>query len=251
MDGRRIKEFLSLPVILDEKWQGGVATLADLIGIPADETTSRLGLILWRGVPSELVHAKPIMLDAVDAFEQFVDAMLEFSEEYEFPYRPAEIDCNDRKFAEDLNRYLDGSETVVHYRAKMGEWNTVLRDLAEHVQSEAPLPLPSLREAGCSDDQLREYADAAAEFYRAKLWEVLDDTDLIKIETPKPPRMMKHAVVLGAGSQSYGLDFYQDDEDHYGLMAREIDPRQMSIFSFIYESPADVGSKGGRSVEGT
>ena len=90
---------------------------------------------------------------------------------------------------------------------------------------------------------VREFAAAAAEFYRAKLWEVLDDTDLIKIETPRPPRLMKHAVVLGAGSQSYGLGLYQDDEDHYALMAQEADPRQMSLFSFVYESPADVVSE--------
>ncbi len=243
MDGRMLKEFLSLPVNPDEKWQGGVATLADLMGIPADEAPSRIGLILWRGVPSELVHAKPVMSDADDAFDQFVDTMLEMSVEHDFPYRPAQIDCNDRQFADDLNRHLDGSGTVVHYRAKMGDWNTVVRELAEHVQSVAPPSLPSLREVGCSDDQLREYAAASAEFYRAKLWEVLDDTDLIKIETPKPPRVMKHAVVLGAGSQSYGLGFYQDDEGHYGLMAQDIDPRQMSLFSFVYESPADVGSE--------
>lgn len=90
------------------------------------------------------------------------------------------------------------------------------------------------------DEQVREFAAAAAEFYRTKLWEVLDDTDLIKIETPRPPRFMKHAVVLGADSQNYGLGLYQDDEDHYALMAQETDPRQMSLFSFVYESPADV-----------
>ena len=242
MDGRLLKEFLSLPVNPDETWQGGVATLSDLMGIPPVEAPSRIGLILWRGVPSELVHAKPVMSDADDAFDQFVDTMLELSEEHEFPYRPAQIDCNDRQFADDLNRHLDGSGTVVHYRAKMGDWNTVVRELAEHVQSVAPPSLPSLREAGCSDEQLREYAAAAAELYRAKLWEVLDDTDLIKIETPRPPRLMKYAVVLGAGAQSYGLGLYQDDEDHYGLMAQEIDPRQMNLFSFVYESPPNVAS---------
>ncbi len=243
MDGRMLKEFLSLPVNPDEKWEGGVATLADLMGIPADEAPSRIGLILWRGVPSELVHAKPVMSDAPEAFDQFVDTMLELSVEHEFPYRPAQIDCNDRQFADDLNRHLDGSGTVVNYRAKMGDWNAVVRELAEHVQSAAPPQMPSLREAGCSDEQLREFASAASEFYRAKLWEVLDDTDLIKIETPRPPRLMKHAVVLGAGSQSYGLGLYQDEEDHYGLMAQEIDPRQMTLFSFVYESPADVASE--------
>ena len=150
-------------------------------------------------MPSELVHAKPVMPDADGGFDRFVDTMLELSEEHEFPYRPAQIDCNDRQFAEELNRHLDGSGTVVHYRAKMGEWNAVIREMVDHLQSATPPPLPSLRESGCSDEQIREFATAAAEFYRVKLWEVLDDIDLIKIEMPRPPRLMKHAVVLGAG----------------------------------------------------
>jgi hypothetical protein len=88
MDGQSLTEFLSLPVKSDETWQGGVAKLSDLMGIPPQAALSRTGLILWRCVPSELVHAEPVMPDAVGGFDQFVDAMLELSEEHEFPYRP-------------------------------------------------------------------------------------------------------------------------------------------------------------------
>lgn len=98
------------------------------------------------------------------------------------------------------------------------------------------------REAGCSDEQIREFAAAASEFYQAKLWETLDDVDLIKIETPKPPRHLRYAVVLGAGGQSYGLGLYKDADDHYSLMAQTADPHRLSLFSFAYESPADAAS---------
>ena len=243
MDGRLLKEFLSLPVNPDETWQGGVATLSDVMGIPTEEAPSKIGLILWRCMPSEFVHAKPVMSNADEIFDQFFGTMLELPEEHELLYRPAHINCNDRQFADELNRHLDGSGTIVQYRTKMGEWNAILKEMVEHVLSAAPPPLPTLREAGCSDQQLREFAAAAAEFYRATLWEVLDDTDLIKIETPRPPRLMKYAVVLGAGSQSYGLGLYQDEEDHYALMAQEADPRQMNLFSFVYESPTYVASE--------
>lgn len=80
--------------------------------------------------------------------------------------------------------------------------------------------MPSLRDAGCTEQQIREFADAAAAFYRAKLWDYLDDIDLVEIETPKPPRYLKHAVVLGAAAETYGLGFYDDAEDHYDLMAQ-------------------------------
>ena len=242
MDRKSFAEFLSLPVNPDEAWQGGVAELAELMGMPPEESSSRMGLILWRCMPSEFVHARPTIPDAGSPFNQFVDTMLELSEKHDFRYRPARIDCNDRHFADELNRQLDGSGTVVHYRAKMGEWNAVIRDMVDHLQSAAPPPLPSLRQAGCTDEQIGQFGAAAADFYRAKLWELLDDTDLIKIETPKPLKYLKYAVVLGAGSHSYGLGFYNDAEDHYGLMAQQADPRQMSLYSFVYERPADVAS---------
>jgi tetratricopeptide (TPR) repeat protein len=243
MDRLSLTDFLALPVNPEETWQGGVVKLSELMGIPPEQAPIQMGLILWRGVPSELVHAKPVMPDADDAFDTFLGAMLELSEEHEFPYRPAEIDCNDRRFAEELNRRLADSGTVVHYRAKIGAWDAIVREMFDVLQSAGPPPLPSLREGGCSDEQLREFAAASAEFYRAKPWDVLDDTDLIKIHTPRPPRFMKHVVVLGAGSQSYGLGLYQDDEDHNALMSQQADPRQMSLFSFLYENPANVSAE--------
>jgi tetratricopeptide (TPR) repeat protein len=242
MDGQSLTDFLSLPVNPQETWQGGVATLADLMGLPLGNASSRMGLILWRSMPSELVHARPMMADDNDAFDQFVSAMLELSEEHEFSYRPAQIECNDRRLADELSRRLEGSGTAVRCQAKMDGWKAVLNDLAEHLMPTASPPLPSLREAGCSDEQIREFAAAAAEFYQAKLWETLDDVDLIKIESPKPPRHLRYAVVLGAGAQSYGLGLYEDAEDHYALMAQTADPRQLGLFSFAYESPADVAS---------
>lgn len=242
MDGHNLAEFLSLPVNPDEVWQGGVARLAELMDVPPDRSPSSAGLILWRCEPSQFVHARPMFPDGASPVEQLVEAMLELSEGRQSSCRPARIDCNDRRLVDELSRQFEGSGTVVHFRATMGEWIAVLRDLAEHLESAVPPPLPSLREAGCTDEQIAQFAAAAADFYRAKLWDLLDDTDLIKIETPKPPRNMKYAVVLGAGGQSYGLGLYKNAEDHHGLMAQRIDPRRLSLFSFNYESPADVTS---------
>ena len=43
MDGQSLTEFLSLPVKPDETWQGGVAKLSDLMGIPPEEAPSQIG----------------------------------------------------------------------------------------------------------------------------------------------------------------------------------------------------------------
>ena len=99
---------------------------------------------------------------------------------------------------------------------------------------------PSLRDAGCSDEQIREFAHAAAAFYRARPWDLLDDADLIKVESPKPPRYLKYAVVLGAGSQAYGLGFYNNPEDHYDLRSQQVDPMELSLFSLSFDPPGEV-----------
>lgn len=242
MNNDLLRDFLALPVSSQDTWQGGVAAVPEMMQMP-EGASHPFRIILFRCKRRGLIHGCPLMPDAGDALEPFIETMLEFSAKpAERRFRPSQIDCNDRQLVKRLNELLHGSGTEVCYRAKMGEWNTVIGEMVEHFQSSGPPTLPSLRDAGCSDEQIKQFAAAAAEFYRTKLWELLDDTDLIKIESPHPPQFMKFAVVLGAASQCYGLGLYRDDQDHYALMAQRTDPRQLSLFSFAYESPADVAS---------
>ena len=73
--------------------------MTDVLGIPgADETV----LVLWRSASTELVHAKPLSLAGKSRLEGLVEVMLEFSTEYDFPFRPVRIECNDRELARGL-----------------------------------------------------------------------------------------------------------------------------------------------------
>jgi tetratricopeptide (TPR) repeat protein len=242
MDRHSLAKFLKLPVNPRETWQGGVVTLAKLLGIPPEQVPDQSGIVLWRCSLSEFLHSRPVLADADDAFDEFIETMLELSEMPDVASRPGQIESNNQRFAEKLNEYLQGSGTVVKYQVHMDDWNAEVRKATNHMRSVAPTRLPSLRAVGCGDKQIREFADAASEFYRAKLWELLDDNDLIQIEKPKPPRGMKYATVMGAGGQSYGLGFYPKDKDHYDLMAGNVDPRRLNLGSLIYESPDNVAS---------
>jgi hypothetical protein len=57
-------------------------------------------------------------------------------------------------------------------------------------------------------ERLRAYADAAAAFYRSVPWKHLANADLLVVESPAPPRGMKHAVVLGNAGEQFGLGFF-------------------------------------------
>ncbi len=170
-----------------------------------------MAMVLWRSTSSDLVHAKPILLAGESRLNGFVEVMLELYAAHDFPFRPSQIECNDRELADGLSELVRGSGTNASFVTEMAEWNAVLQDMAEHLGSAGPA-IPSLMDVGCTEQQIREFADAAAAFYRAKLWDYLDDIDLIKIESPKPPRYLKNAVVLGAASETYGLGFYDDAE---------------------------------------
>ena len=207
MTKRGLDTFLSLPVNSDETWQGGIIPMADVLGIPPAEDADETAMVLWRSTSSELVHAKPISLAGEGRLNGFVEVMLELNTALEFPVRPVQIECNDPELTDGLNDLLRDSGTTAVLVPEMTEWNAVLQDMTEHFGLAGP-PIPSLMDVGCTEQQIREFADAAAAFYRAKLWDYLDDIDLIKIETPKPPRHLKNAVVLGAASETHGLGFY-------------------------------------------
>lgn len=244
-----LSRILSLPINSDEYWEGGVLAMADVFGMPPtkDQHGNEMMLVLWRSSTTELVHARPLVvsLGARDALlDEFVDSLLEFYDLHEFPFQPASIKCNDEDLAARLSQASGDSGPDVNYEPNMPAWNEVLIDLANQLtENQGPAEaMPSLVDSGCSEIQIREYAIAAASFYRARLWDYLDDIDLIECEFPKPPKDMRYAVVLGAGSQTYGLGFYSDAEDHYDMMAQRADPSELSLMSLTYESTAEVNS---------
>ncbi len=238
MNTRLLKKFLSLPVNADETWQGGIVSMSDVLGMPPAREADEIAMVLWRSTSSELVHGKPVSLANETRLDAFVEGMLELSSEHEFPFRPARIECNHPELADGLSDLLGDAGTTAAV-AEMREWHAVLEDLAEHFDAAGP-PIPSLADVGCTEPQIEEFAVAAAAFYRARLWDHLDDVDLIKIESPRPPCCLKYAVVLGAASETYGLGFYDDPEDHYDLMAQRADPRELRLFSLTFDNPADV-----------
>ena len=89
---------------------------------------------------------------------------------------------------------------------------------------------------GVTVDQLRSFADAAADFFRARLWLHLCDDDLIRIHTPQAPPGMRFAVVLGAGREVYGLGFYATAEEHYRLRNRRSGWQDLPLWQLSYDS---------------
>lgn len=87
-------------------------------------------------------------------------------------------------------------------------FDQVVAEMATTVGTQAD-GLPGLLDSrGVTIERVREFADAAASFYKAAPWRCLSDSDLIHVETPQPPPGMACFVVLGAGRSTYGLGLY-------------------------------------------
>ena len=245
-----LRPILSLSVNSDESWEVGVVSMAELFGVTLsrDQFGEDMMLVLWRSSSTEMVHARPLMLrdgDRDTVLDEVLQSLLEFHHLHDFPFRPASIQCNDEDLVSGLSKFVGNTGTDVNYAPDMHAWNAMLADLANQMSEEfGPAePMPSLADSGFDEDQIREFAETAANFYQTRLWNYLDDTDLIEFESPKPPREMRFAVVLGAGSQTYGLGFYSDPEDHYDMMAQRADPRELSLMSLTYDAPDEVNSE--------
>jgi len=130
------------------------------------------------------------------------------------PFRTDAIECNDAAMTNGLRDLLSDLGTEVRFVEQMPEWDCTLRDFQQHTVTVAAPP-PALADIDCAEQQMREFA--AAVYYHARLWELLDDNEHIQIKTPKPPRGFKFATVLGSGGQTYGLGFYHDDEESLRL----------------------------------
>lgn len=227
----RIERLLEYPVEPQAEWQGGVFDFGDLAGGAfVDSPMSAAKMVLWVSRESQLVHGKPSS-DGTP-LELLILELLEFAESQKFGYRPARICVTDEALASHLQEQFAGSGTTVTWNADPDFWCEVKANMANHMLD--GVAAPSLADSDCSVLQIRAFAEAAAAFYRARLWEYLDDTDLLRIQTPKPPEYLKHATVLGAGRREFGLGFYESTETHWDMRAQRLNMDAIEVFSLTF-----------------
>lgn len=168
---------------------------------------------LWVNVESGLVYTDPdAFLSAdQDPLDAALKALVEFVEQLtQGRACPQRIEVRDPELAEYLRSHLAGTGMDVQLQDQLPELEAAAADLTEMVESTGSGPPSLLDSRGVTVERIRAFAEAAAEFYRAAPWHHLSDSDLLEVESPKPPRGMACFVVLGAGRSTYGLGLYPD-----------------------------------------
>ncbi|EAQ81375.1 tetratricopeptide repeat protein [Blastopirellula marina] len=227
----RLERLLNYPVEPQAEWQCGVFDFSDLAGGAfADSPMSAAKMVLWVSRERELIHGKPSIDGA--PLDLLILELLEFTELHKLEYRPARICVTDQALASQLNANFAGSGTTVTWNVEPDFWCEVKESMGEHMRG--TMAAPSLAESGCSLLQIHAYAEAAAAFYRARPWQYLDDADLLQVQTPKPPKHLKHVTVLGAGRQEFGLGFYDSSATHWDMLAQRLNMDLIEVFSLTF-----------------
>ncbi len=117
----------------------------------------------------------------------------------------------------------------------------MLAQMAEHM---APSPIPSpMKQPEVSVERMAAFADAAAIFHAAALWDKLHDDDVIEIARPKAPKGMKLCSIMGAAKQVQGIAFYGDWNAYDQMQSSDGDMEKMTRtphWAMMFYSPNEM-----------
>ena len=155
-----------------------------------------------------LVHPGQLDPGNCEPGQLMLRAFVEFVEQTCDGICPDQIEVSDPALAEYLRDLLPAVGIEVRLVERLAALEPALRSLLDYVGAQAAEPPSLVAARGMTVERVRSFADAAAAFYRAAPWRYLTDSDLIRVEVPKPPRGMGLLVVLGAGRSTFGLVAY-------------------------------------------
>jgi tetratricopeptide (TPR) repeat protein len=205
-----------LPQRPGEVWQGGITRLplwvrADEDGLPDPVRSWAAG---WVSLRTRAVFLSEGYTQAEGQSDALLDALVDLAYDKKLAgYRPAKVQVCDPALAESLHEKLLGSDIAVERIERSFILDRSLTDAAEASRPYYPMPCGPMDTEGVTVEMMRAFAAAAAEFYRARPWEILANDDLIVLESPTVESGLRHACVLGASGDLIGLGFHESLED--------------------------------------
>ena len=164
---------------------------------------------LWADLKSGAIHTDAMLAPEEDSLRATLETLGGFVEKLMGNRAcPQRLEVCDSDLAEYLRQHLGATGIEVQLVDQLPMLEAAVAEMSDMLDAQADGPPSLLDSRGMTIERVRAFADAAAAFYRAAPWRYLSDTDLIQIESPKPPRGMTCFVVLGAGRSVYGLGLY-------------------------------------------
>ncbi|MGV3484973.1 MAG: tetratricopeptide repeat protein [Planctomycetaceae bacterium] len=241
----QLKRFADLPIAPDMQWHGAVLSAADLgVNLPgahADHLVSEgVAFALWSSSEADVVHA---VSDLAAPFDILVRGLTEFAVDKFSGTRPARLAVAlSEDLAGRLANELAGSGTTVEFDGDSPVIARLTASLGDYLSGHATAGVsrPTISAAGCSEVLLRDYAVAAAAFYRSSVWRYFSEYDLLQVDSPRAPRKLKHFTVLGEGGVEYGLGLYSSKDTQWSLYNAELDRPKFNLASVTFDRTHDV-----------
>lgn len=203
-------------------WQGGLVRLPTWVGEPG-ETPFRVWAGAWVSLKTGLVHIGEVARGSDTTLQQALDAFAAFALDRTVAgYLPERVEVAGADVAGFLTQALSPLGVAVAQREDLRALQGMLQEFAR-AQGAGDPPPGVLDPPGVTVERVASFAEAARLFYEAAPWRHLTDEDLIRVEEPRGPAEMSHAVVLGNGGQEFGLLLFERPAFHEALLEEEGD----------------------------
>ena len=221
----QVERLKQLPQRTKETWQGGLTRLPMWVQEP-DQEPYRPWIAGWISIKTRLIHTSEPREPQEKTLEMALNTLADFACNKELAgYRPGKIEVKDSALAEHLGRLLAEVGIEVEQRKKLFTFDQMIANLAECVKGRPPVP-DALDVKGVTVELMWAFADAAAQYYRAKPWQHLVNDDLVEVESPFVDASLRYLSVLGAGGMTFGLGFYDSVLQFESLVEQE-DPTSL------------------------
>lgn len=214
-----IERFCRLPKMPGEVWQGGLVRLPAWIENGPDGKPYRPWAAIWVSLRTGLMHMKIEPEFGAHDPALALDVLLEFGLNKKLAgCRPDRLEVGDEELGAYLVRTLGDDRLTFTVSRDLRAIKQVLAHYGQYVGG-APPPPNALDTPGVTIERMRGFAEAAKRFYLAAPWRHLTDEDFIHVEAPSVERGLRHLTVLGAGGQTFGLGFFNSQEDFEAVQA--------------------------------
>lgn len=235
MPGYDLESLKRLPRKPREVWQGGLVRMPTWVTEPGKEPVLPWGGA-WVSLGQGLVHVGTMVPPSQRTPEQALEAFVQFVlDPTTGGYLPGRVEVAGPGVAATLECALAPLGIAVVERERLAAIDDMLARMAEDLNDRPVLP-GALSTPGITVERFASFAEAGRLYYEAAPWRHLTDEDLIRIEEPRGPVEQRHALVLGAAGEEFGLLLFESPVFHERLMGPDAGPQviESATYSSVF-----------------
>ncbi|MBD3334443.1 MAG: hypothetical protein GF355_02915 [Candidatus Eisenbacteria bacterium] len=207
-----VQRLKRVPRRAGDTWQGGLYPFPRWM-VEDDRPPYRPSLPVWVDEDSGFVFPCDILAPENATLEEALRALAAIALDSEKAgFLPQRLRVENPQLAEFLRGALKELPIEVLVSPRLENVERFLQAAAEEFGGPA-MAAGILDDESVTVERVRAFAAAAAEFYRAGVWNHLCDLDLVKVESGAPGPALSHTLVLGGAGLTYGLAFFASEED--------------------------------------